>query len=155
MMQDIETPPIDAAGGILLHAETEPELLACYPVMKQLRPSLADAAEFIASVTRMKPQGYRLLAVWEGERAVALAGYRLKENLVHGKFLYVDDLVTLDSARGKRWGAQLLSALSDMADKASCTKLVLDTAASNALAQRFYFREGLLLTGMHFAKALR
>lgn len=129
-------------------------LRACYPVMKELRPHLASEQDFLARVGRMEPQGYRILAAWDGEAVVALAGYRLQENLVYGRFLYVDDLVSSEARRGQRWGARLLEKLTDYARREGCAKLVLDTGLSNGLAQRFYFRAGLLPGAMRFGKVL-
>lgn len=146
-------PPL-AAGTALRHAETEAEVRACWPVMRQLRPRLKDADELVARVARMRPGGYRLLAAWQDDAAVALGGYRLQDNLIHDRFLYVDDLVTLDSARGRQWGARLIEAMTHIAEEAGCDAFVLDTALSNALAQRFYFRQGLLAGAMRFARPI-
>ena len=144
--------PIDAA---LRHAETDAELRACWPVMRQLRPHLPSADDFIARVRRMQNDGYRLLAVWQGDSPRALAGYRLQENLVYGgRFLYVDDLVTDEAARGTQWGARLIEATTRIADEAGCVRFVLDTGLSNALAQRFYFRQGLLTEAIRFGRTL-
>lgn len=136
----------------LRHADTPDALRACYPVMKQLRPHLRSEDEFIERIARQTADGYRLLSAWEGDEAMALAGYRLQENLVHGKFLYVDDLVTAEQARGREYGARLLDALTTVAEEAGCGLFVLDTALSNALAQRFYFRQGLLTGAIRFSK---
>ena len=142
-------------GTALRDVQTEAELRVCYPVMKELRPQLESVDEFVARVTRQNEQGYRIVAAWEHGEVVALAGYRLQENLVYGKFLYVDDLVSGEQYRSQRWGAQLLTHLTAYAERAGCVKLVLDTGLSNALAQRFYFREGLLPGALRFGKLLK
>ena len=144
----------DVSSDTLRDAESEADLRACYAVMKELRPHLAGEADFLQRVARMRSQNYRLLAAWEDGHVVALAGYRLQESLVYGKFLYVDDLVTAETARGRRWGALLLDALTIMAQQSACMRLALDTAVSNSLAQRFYFRQGLLFGAMRFHKIL-
>lgn len=150
--QPLASPPLDA---ILRHAETDAELRACWPVMQQLRPHLQSADDFIARVHRMRNDGYRLLAVWQGDTPRALAGYRLQENLVYGgRFLYVDDLVTDEAARGTQWGARLIEATTRIAEQADCARFVLDTGLSNALAQRFYFRQGLLTEAIRFGRTL-
>lgn len=46
-------------------------------------------------------QGYRLLAIWVNATPLALAGYRRLDNLINGRFIYVDDLVTDMEARGQ------------------------------------------------------
>lgn len=139
----------------LSHINQEPDYLASFVLMHELRPHLKDAATFAAQVRRQAQQGYRLLAAWQGEQLQGLAGYRLQENLIYGSFLYVDDLVTASSARGQGVGAQLIEALQAEAKKQGCAHLVLDTGLANALAQRFYFRQGLLSKGMHFTQALQ
>lgn len=141
-------------GATLRHAETDDDLYACWPVMQQLRPHLASADDFMTRVHRQRAQGYRLLAVWQGATAVALAGYRLQENLVYGRFLYLDDLVTDASARRAQWGARLIEAMAHTASEAGCVQFVLDTGLSNARAQRFYFREGLLTSAIRFSRAI-
>ena len=139
----------------LKDVETAEQLRACYPVMRELRPHLQTEEEFVTRVTRMGEQGYRILAAWEDGEVVALAGYRLEENLVYGRFLYVDDLVAGEKTRGQGWGARLLERLTVVADQAECDKLVLDTGLANARAQRFYFREGLMTGAMRFGKFLK
>lgn len=141
-------------GPILRHADSQEALHSCYAVMKQLRPHLQNEAEFLQRVARQQSQGYRLLAAWDQGQVVALAGYRLQENLVYGSFMYVDDLVTAETARGSRWGERLLTALTGVAEQSGCARLVLDTGLANALAQRFYFRQGLLTSSMRFGKPI-
>ncbi len=128
--------------------------MACFPVMHQLRPHLVGAEALVARVRRQQDEGYRLLAAWRDGQAVAAAGYRFHENLIRGRFVYVDDLVVLEAERRGRLGARLLDAVADLGRTAGAAALVLDTGLANSLAQRFYFRWGLLATGLHFARAL-
>jgi len=134
--------------------DSEQDYHAAFPIMKELRPHLADAASFIAQARRQAQQGYRLLAAWQGDAIMGLAGYRLQENLIYGKFLYVDDLVATAHARGDGIGAALIDAVREEARQQGCAQLVLDTGLGNALGQRFYFRQGLLAAGLHFRQSL-
>ena len=143
-------------GPALRHADTDADLRACWPVVQQLRPRLQSAEDFITRVHRMRPDRYRILAAWQDDGTVlALAGYRLAENLIYGRFLYVDDLVTRDTARGGRWGQALMDAMARIGEDAGCARLVLDTGLANALAQRFYFRQGLLTEAVRFGRTLQ
>ena len=137
------------------HLETPEEWRACLPLMRELRPHLAHADDFVQRLARMHQENYRLLAVMRDGQAVALAGYRYQENLLYGRFMYVDDLVVDPSARGSRWGARLIAELDQLARDADCDKFVLDTGLGNALAQRFYFRQGLLTSAIRFSKPLK
>ncbi len=139
----------------LRHLETPEDLRACLPLMRELRPHLGGADDFIQRIGRMRQENYRLLAAMRDGQAVALAGYRCQENLIYGRFMYVDDLVVEASQRGGRWGARLIAALEELARGADCDKLVLDTGLGNALAQRFYFRQGLLTSAIRFSKPLK
>ncbi|WP_225181967.1 GNAT family N-acetyltransferase [Pectobacterium aroidearum] len=134
--------------------DSDRDYLACFDVMRELRPHLPDVAAFTAQVRRQAGQGYRLLAAWQGDLVMGLAGYRIQENLLYGRFLYVDDLVVAAAARERGLGGLLIEAMREEAQRQGCVHLVLDTALSNALAQRFYFRQGLLAKGLHFSQAL-
>lgn len=140
--------------AILRHAETDDDVTACFDVMQQLRPHLKSSGDFVARVARQRAQGYRLLGVWENGKPVALAGYRRIDNLIHDSFLYVDDLITDEAGRGKGHGERLLAEIGTLGRADGCKRLVLDTALANALAQRFYFRCGLLARGLHFSMDL-
>ncbi|KML65271.1 GNAT family N-acetyltransferase [Pectobacterium peruviense] len=134
--------------------ESDQDYLACFEVMRELRPHLPDAATFTAQARRQAGQGYRLLAAWQDNLVMGLVGYRVQENLLYGRFLYVDDLVAAVGVRDQGLGGQLIEAMREEAQRQNCAHLVLDTALGNALAQRFYFRQGLLSKGLHFSQAL-
>jgi GNAT superfamily N-acetyltransferase len=129
---------------------SEAEIGACYELMRQLRPHLKSQAEFVARWRRQSADGYRILALWGEGGPAALAGYRITENLVHGKFLYVDDLVSDATERSRGYGARLLEKLKAEGRALGCAKLVLDTGLDNFLAHRFYFRQGLLAQALRF-----
>jgi ribosomal protein S18 acetylase RimI-like enzyme len=139
---------------VLRHAEGDGDLGACFPLMRTLRPHLSDADSFTARVRRQAAAGYRVLAAWDGETPVGLAGYRPQENLIRGRFCYVDDLVVAPEARRHGIGALLLDGVSDEARAAGLPWLVLDTALDNLLGQRFYFRYGMLPAALRFARTL-
>ncbi|MHB1586096.1 MAG: GNAT family N-acetyltransferase [Acidiferrobacteraceae bacterium] len=118
--------------------------------MVQLRPHLVAADDFVVRWRRQVADGYRLMALFNGSRVLALAGFRVQENLVHGRHLYVEDLVTDEDLRSKGYGEQLMARLKREAKMLGCKKLVLDTPLSNSLGHRFYFRNGLLAASLRF-----
>ncbi|WP_342705564.1 GNAT family N-acetyltransferase [Burkholderia arboris] len=142
----------------LKRAVTDEDYRSALDVMRELRPHLTDADAFVRQMRRQAEQGYVLLTARHATpdgAVVALAGYRHLENTLYGRFVYVDDLVATGHARGQRLGERLLDAVRDDARQHGCMHLVLDTGLSNALAQRFYFRQGLLSRGMHFSQSLQ
>lgn len=131
-------------------ATTDSEIAACYPVMRELRPHLAES-DFLPRVRGLQQTGFRLAFVEQPEGVVAVTGFRLGENLAWGRFLYVDDLVTLPAHRSNGLGAALLAWLREYAESQGCQQLHLDSGIQRKDAHRFYQREDMSVSGYHFA----
>lgn len=129
------------------------QIKACAPVMLELRPHISEA-DFLARIRHQEKGGFRLICLKADGRPVAAAGIRVITNLAWGKFLYVDDLVTLDAERSRGYGAQLLKWLHDYARSEKCDQLHLDSGTWRKDAHRFYEREGMEMTSLHFATKL-
>lgn len=113
-----------------------------FPVMKELRPHL-DFAEFKRLVSLAhSADGYRLVAREVRGKPVAVMGYRILHDLVHGSHLYIDDLVTTKDHRSGGHGAQLLRFAEQEARRLGLAGLRLCTGVDNNDAKRFYEREG-------------
>lgn len=134
-------------------AKSDVEIALCFPVVHELRPHVEEGA-FVSRVRRQEASGYRLAYVLVGGEAVAVAGYRVGENLAWGRFLYVDDLVTRSSQRSRGYGAALLSWVMDFAAKAGCEQVHLDSGIQRTEAHRFYEGEGMERASVHFRKVL-
>jgi ribosomal protein S18 acetylase RimI-like enzyme len=140
----------EPASDLDVRVVGEADIAACFALMRALRPQLSSEAEFVERWRRQSEQGYAIFALWRAQRPVALAGFRVLENFVHGRFLYVDDLVTDESERRHGHGARLLDRLKAEGRVLGCRKLVLDTALENTLGHRFYYRQGLLAMSLRF-----
>ncbi len=134
-------------------AITDDEITACYPVLRELRPHL-EATEFLSRVRAQQADGYRLAFGRTGDGVVAVAGFRIGENLAWGHHLYVDDLVTLAAHRSQGYGAALLGWLKEHATGEGCAQLHLDSGMQRLEAHRFYEHEGMVKAGFHFAQPL-
>jgi len=131
-------------------AITDSEIAACFPVMRELRPHIAED-HFLSRVRSQEKSGYQLCFVEQSQEVVAVAGFRVGENLAWGRFLYVDDLITLPSHRSKGLGSSLLSWLREFAVKEGCVQMHLDSGVQRKDAHRFYEREGMSISSFHFA----
>ncbi|SAK66011.1 GNAT family N-acetyltransferase [Caballeronia ptereochthonis] len=137
------------------HLDSPEDWTRAFDVMKELRPHLTDADTFCAQLRRQREENYRLLAACDAEGTIlGLAGYRAQTNTLYGRFIYVDDLVVTARLQRGGIGAQLLDKVREIARHARCAHFVLDTGLHMPLAQRFYFRNGLLAKGMHFVEPL-
>lgn len=123
---------------------------SCYGVIKQLRPHLS-AADFIARVERQRDQGYQLLAASVDDVVVAVAGFRILDNLAWGNFLYVDDLVTDEAQRSYGYGSLLLEWLLAFCQQENIGELHLDSGVQRHEAHRFYLEHRMDITAHHFA----
>lgn len=134
-------------------AKSDEEVAACYPVIRELRPHISEES-FVPRVRQLEKAGYMLAFVEESGRPVAVAGFRIGESLSWGRFLYVDDLVTLSTRRSHGFGARLVDWLTGYATDNGCSQLHLDSGIQRKDAHRFYEREGMPMTGYHFAKQI-
>lgn len=130
-------------------ARSDAEIARCHAVLAQLRPHIA-ADGFVERVRRQMAGGYVLASLDADGRPVAVAGFRHGENLHHGRYLYVDDLVTDESARSGGAGRRLFDWLVGQARAAGCAALLLDSGVQRYRAHRFYLREGMEIRAHHF-----
>ena len=136
-----------------------PETALAFEAMRARRTRWDDEAEFVRRVDEVqRSEGYRLVGAFEeeGRPAVAVAGFRVMQNLVVGRTLYVDDLSTLPESRGRGHAARLLEWCEDEARRLGCTALELDSAVGPERkdAHRLYFNRRLRITAFHFEKSL-
>jgi len=134
-------------------AESDEDVRACFPVMRELRPHL-DGSEFLRRIRTQQAEGYTLAALTESGTVQAVAGFRVIQNLASGRVLYVDDLVTAEASRGRRYGAALLEWLVDRARRLECDVFSLDSGVQRFDAHRFYFRHRMHVSSYHFKRAL-
>lgn len=130
------------------------DLERCYPVMKELRPHLSFADYLSIYDQSHASDGYEIVAIEDGGRIVAVMGYRFLSDFVRGKHVYVDDLVSTESARSKGLGAELLKFAEDVAARSGCKSLRLCTGIENEDGIRFYDRNGWTKRAFAYAKRL-
>lgn len=131
------------------------EIRRIFPVMRELRPHLKDEADFLARAQRQKSlTGWQLIYAEDKGAPVAAAGFRISEWLAWGQALYVDDLICLESHRGKGFAKALMAWMEEEARVRNCAALHLDSGTQRARAHHFYFRRGFAITSFHFGKSL-
>ena len=141
---------VPAVTHSIQRASTNEQIDACFAVMAELRPHL-KASEFVATVRRMEPEGFRLAFLQSDGVVQAVAGYRIIEMLRTGRMLEIDDLVTAAAARSGGFGKALFQWVIEQARAEGCSVVELDSAVHRADAHRFYFREHMHVLGFHFS----
>ncbi len=134
-------------------APGDERLSEIYPVMNELRTELSEAA-FRDIYSQGYREGYRLVGLFDEGRCRAAAGYHLSHGFLHGRFMYIDDLVTASRWRSKGYGRALNRYLHEVAQRNGCSSVQLDSGTQRAEAHRFYFREGYIISSFHFRRNL-
>jgi GNAT superfamily N-acetyltransferase len=131
-------------------AETDAQILRCFPVIAELRPHLVEA-QFVERVRRQQAEsGYRMAFV-EDSGVKSVAGFRVSEFLAWGKTFYVDDLVSTATDRSKGHGKLLFNWLVARARASGCAQFHLDSGVQRFEAHRFYLRERMIISSHHFS----
>lgn len=131
----------------------DPRWRSALPVLQELRPHLTS--QLLEQVLREGgPQGLRFTAIFDEDRCVAIAGWRLVVNTSALRKLYVDDLSTAATERSRGHGAALLDALIVRARELGCRRIDLDSGVQRHDAHRFYVRERMDIDAHHFSRQL-
>jgi GNAT superfamily N-acetyltransferase len=128
-----------------------------YEAMLELRPNIGSESEFVARANDVqRPVGYRLVASFDDGHAAAAgaAGFHVRDMLAWGHYLYVEDLVTRESARRAGHATRLLDWILVEAERIGCDSVQLDSGVHRHDAHRLYLRWGLSITGHHFGRVL-
>jgi GNAT superfamily N-acetyltransferase len=147
--------PVDERDIKIAPVESDEDIVASLPVMQGLHPQWSNAADYLAQIRKQIAGGYRLVLLrWRGEPA-ACAGFRCLDMLTRGHFMQIDDLVTAPERRSLGLGATLFAWLVAEARRRGCARIDLDSRMSRGEAHRFYFRQGMTATSLHFMLPLQ
>lgn len=136
--------------------QTQDELKKIYPLILQLRDHLSLESFLILFKQANSANNYTLLAIEDkNEEYIAAMGYRIITDFIHGKHLYIDDLITNVNHRSKGIGAKLLEVASTIAADNKCNNLRLCTGIQNDAGKKFYEKNGWQLKAVVYKKKLQ
>jgi ribosomal protein S18 acetylase RimI-like enzyme len=118
--------------------KTDAEIGDAFALMKALRDRITPAT-FVEEVRRQQALGYRLLGGFERATPVVLAGIRRAHTLARGDHLFVDDLVSDASARGRGHGRAMMQWVARDAASQGIARIYLDARIT---AKGFYEKLG-------------
>ncbi|MGI8805895.1 MAG: GNAT family N-acetyltransferase [Thermoleophilaceae bacterium] len=149
------TEPYEAGDAELVELEPgDPRLGEALEVMRALRCNRS-----LAELQRLLDEGrrrgeYRVAALFDGGECRAVAGFRVLTSFAHGRYLYVDDLVTGERWRSRGYGERLEGHLRAVAREEGCEAIRLDSGVARRRAHRFYFRRGYAIESFNFGRRL-
>lgn len=100
----------------------------------------------------MIEDGFHLIYISVDGEIAGFAGYRYVHKLFTGKTIYIDDLFTLPSYRGKGYAAALLQYIHQEAEATGMNKVELDSGPTRNDAHRLYLNKGYIISSMHFSR---
>lgn len=130
------------------------DIARCYSAFLELRPHLPSEQAFVDHVLVQQQQGYQVYGIEEEGEIVACIGLRFFTMLAWGKVLYIDDLITKASTRGKGYGNKLMKYAINLAREVGCQQVHLDTGYTRHAAHRVYLNNGFELLCHHLALRL-
>lgn len=123
-----------------------------YLVIKELRTELSyDEFVEIYKMSHIANE-YEVVGYEIDNQMVAAMGFRILYDLVHGKHLYIDDLVVSERFRSHGLGAELLKHAEEVAKQKNCKGLRLCTGVDNSRAKIFYEKNGWSLRSVAYKK---
>lgn len=135
--------------------KTDLEIQQCWDVAFLLRPHLNKNNWSSMISEMMQNEKYSIAGIMDQDKVVAFAGYRVMTSLHSGNIIYIDDLCTLESYRGKGLASQLLAHVKAIATSTHLDAVVLDTGFDNNTAQKLYLKNGFQLSAVHLSCYLR
>ncbi|CAL8112387.1 unnamed protein product [Orchesella dallaii] len=154
-MASSSSPP----NHVIREALTDPEILSCYPVIKELRPHITSPTELLTRV-KLQQQNDRFHLMYIADTTpdspdtpitVSILGYRINNKLFYGKELYVDDLCTYSlGAKKKGYGGALLDWAIAKGKEEKCDVVTLDSGYTRSDAHRLYLNKKFTMKCHHF-----
>lgn len=123
-------------------------MISVFPVLGYMYPDMTKK-EYIKILPERIDNGYRMLGVFDGEKCVCSAGFWISYRFYCGKFIQLDNMVTLPDYRGQGVGKLVTNFIKLTGKSEGCEKVLIDTYVENFDAHRFFFREGFIIRGYH------
>jgi GNAT superfamily N-acetyltransferase len=135
---------------------TDPDILLAWPAVYALRPHLRHDSYLAQVRAQMDEDGYRMIGAFVKENdtdmIAAFSGFRNMYKLSSGPGIYIDDLSTLPTHRGKGYGSALLDYIHALAKNEGKTNVQLDSGHHRRDAHRLYLNKGYVISAHHFTR---
>lgn len=129
---------INGKSILIKELKNQKEWKEAYPVMKQLRTHL-DETHYLQLVQEaIQKEDYKMAALYENEKIVAVTGFMPMITLYNGNFIWVCDLVTDSDNRSKGYGEALLNYVQNWSKENGYDIVSLSSGLQRHDAHRFY-----------------
>lgn len=139
------------------HLDSLESMATHYPLIRQLYPKLTEDV-YKLRLSRIIPSGYQQIGVYQDNKCLGIAGYKLEEELYRGRMIRVEDLIVDANIRSSGAGSALLAYIKEQAVAAGCENIVLESLDHQLHSMplpptplsQFYLRNGFCQEGGAF-----
>ena len=124
-------------GSYIKELTTQEQLKEAFPVLNQLRTDLTEEL-YLDLFQEMQKDGYKLIALYNNEKIVSLAGLSWRINFYNKRHIFIYDLVTDSEYRSFGYGEKLLSYIHSLAKNQGAEYVALESGLQRLHAHRFY-----------------
>ena len=129
------------------------EMAPLYPLIRQLSPKVTEE-RYLYLLDDMLAHGYRMVAAYEGENCVGLAGIWTGTKIYSGKYMELDNVVVAETHRSLGIGKMLCDFATALALREGVEMMMLDAYRENYRAHAFYERDGFIRRGFHMLRPI-
>jgi len=116
---------------------TQEQWKEAFPIINQLRTDITET-EYLMLLREMQKDGYKLVALFNNDKIVSLAGVSWRTNFYNKRHLFIYDLVTDSEHRSFGYGEKLLSYIHKWAKEQGASYVALESGVQRIEAHRFY-----------------
>ena len=140
----------------LIEVTTKEQVAFCKEALFAFRPSLQEATYIDLVMNMIANERFKLVYIPNDDntKAAAFTGYRTMHQLRTSWMIYIDDLYTDPTYRGRGYAGALLNYVDGEAAKAGIKAVFLDSGHMLYDAHRLYLNKGYVLAAHHFAKKM-
>ncbi|WP_280769019.1 GNAT family N-acetyltransferase [Salipaludibacillus daqingensis] len=117
---------------------SQEEIESAFSIMHQLRNHLDENTYVELVLEAQIKEQYRLCALYEEDKIVAVIGFMPMITLNYGRFIWVCDLVTDEKQRHLGYGEQLLNYVHQWAEDHKYRSVALSSGVDQTETHRFY-----------------
>lgn len=118
--------------------QSQNEVLEAFPVMKQLRTHLDERTYLELVKDAQEKDRYKMFALLDGNKIVAITGFKPMITLYYGRSVWICDLVTDINKRSNGYGEKLLTYVHQWAKENKYESVALSSGLPRTDAHRFY-----------------
>ena len=134
-------------------ANTKEEFLSCWELIHLLYPNL-DQESYLVLILYMMDENYKLLFIKNGNKVVAICGYRYQTALHARRSIHIDHLCTLPEVSKKGYATTLLKTVMEEAIEAECQTITFNNDNQHHDTLPFFLNYGFKLAAFHLVLKL-